>query len=92
MYHPGVLRPDDEPPWAALRRALAPVIAEYSAQSERAQQLARLASTTSALATRNQEKPGELARYAHARDRAATRPDPGDLAGPRPRALIAAAL
>jgi AcrR family transcriptional regulator len=85
-------RPDDETPWAALRHAIDPVVAQYAAQSERARRLAELARMTPALATRRQGKPAtwqdllipEIARRVGS--------DPRDPTDPRPRALIAAAL
>jgi AcrR family transcriptional regulator len=85
-------RPDDEPPWLALRHALVPLINHYAAQPERARRLAELARTTPALAARRQQKPEnwnnviapELARRLGA--------DPADATDPRPRALATAAL
>lgn len=85
-------RPDDEPPWAALRHALDPLIAHYAAQPERARRLAELARTTPALTPLRQQK---LARfYDLCTPEIARRlgSDPGDATDPRPRALIAAAF
>jgi len=84
-------RPDDEPPWTALRHAMSPVVAHYAAQSERARRLAELARATPALATRHEEK---LARWQELLTPEIARrlgADPRDATDPRPHALIAAA-
>lgn len=85
-------RPDDEPPWAALRQAMSPLVEHYASQTDRAHRLAALAVATPALATLQQEK--------HARFQGLIAPelarrlgsDPADSTDPRPRALIAGAL
>jgi AcrR family transcriptional regulator len=85
-------RPDDETPWAALRHAMDPVVAQYAAQSERARRLAELARTTPALATRHQEKPATWQELLAPEIARRLGSDPDDETDPRPRALVAAAL
>lgn len=85
-------RPDDEPPWVAIRRALDPLIDRYEGHDERTRRLTRLMVDTPALRALHREKHArwhELLRPEVARRLGA---DPADTADPRAGALIAAAL
>ena len=85
-------RPDGEPPWVALRRALRPLIDAYDAEPERRLRLAKLVTATPVLAAHHQEKAAhwqELLRPEVARRLGA---DPRDATDPRPAALVAAML
>lgn len=85
-------RPDEEKPWVAIRRALDPLIDQYSANPERTLRSAKLFIKTPALVTFHREKlmrwgqflTPELARRLGA--------DPEDPTDPRATALITAAL
>lgn len=87
-----VRRPDDEPIWTALRRALDALIDQYVAEPESAFRLAQLVTSTPALAGKHHEK--------NARWQALLRPEvarrlgtgEGNASDPRPSAIIAAAL
>jgi AcrR family transcriptional regulator len=85
-------RPDDETPWVAIRRALDPLIDQYSANPERTLRSAKLFIKTPTLVTFHREK---LARWGQfLRPELARRlgADPQDLTDPRATALISAAL
>ena len=85
-------RPDDEPPWLALRRALNPLIEDYDAEPARRLRLAKLVTSTPALKSHHHVKTArwqallgpEVARRIGA--------DPLDPTDPRPAALISATL
>ncbi|MDG4762553.1 TetR family transcriptional regulator [Solwaraspora sp. WMMD406] len=86
------LRPADEAPWAAMRRALDALIEQYEAHDERTRRLTRLIVNTPSLAARHREKNARwqvLLRPEIARRLGA---DPADDSDPRANAVIAAAL
>lgn len=84
-------RPDDEPPWTALRQALEPVIQSQTVNVERALRMARMILDTPSLRARHYEKimtwqallVPEVARRLHL---------PAAARDPRPTALIGCAL
>ena len=85
-------RPDEEKPWVAIRRALDPLIDQYSAHPERTLRSAKLFIKTPTLVTFHREK---LARWGQfLRPELARRlgADPDDPTDPRATALITAAL
>ncbi|MBU6531160.1 TetR family transcriptional regulator [Streptomyces sp. A108] len=85
-------RPPAEAPWAALRRALTPLMEEYEADDERTRRLTRLIMNTPPLTARHREKNArwhDLLRPEIARRLGA---DPADTSDPRANAVIAAAL
>ncbi len=85
-------RPSDEAPWAAMRRALNPLIDQYEGHDGRTRRLTRLIMNTPALAAWHREKNArwhELLRPEIARRLGA---DPADTTDPRADAVIAAAL
>ncbi|BBA97069.1 putative TetR family transcriptional regulator [Actinacidiphila reveromycinica] len=85
-------RPEDEAPWTALGHAMEPLVASYSAGSERALRLAVLARATPALAARHQEKMGRLLDLLVPEIARRLGADPLDATDPRPRALTSAAI
>jgi AcrR family transcriptional regulator len=85
-------RPDEETPWAALRQAMGPLVAQYATQSERASRLAQLARTTPALATLNREKLASFHNLLAPEIARRLGSDPRDATDPRPQALITAAF
>lgn len=85
-------RPNDEPVWTALRRALEPLLEHHDVEPQPGRQLAALITTTPGLTAYQHEKHarwGELLRPEIARRIGA---DLTDEADPRPTAIIAAAL
>ena len=87
-----IARPSSESPWTAMRRALDPLIDQYTAADDRTWRLARLVVHSPALAARHREKNGrwhELLRPEIARR---LQSDPADKTDPRATAVIAAAL
>ena len=85
-------RPDGEPAWIALRRALDLMIERYGAESERILRSARLVRQTPALATFHQEKLARWGRLLRPEVARRTGSDADDPTDPTPAAVIAAAL
>ncbi|WP_413754842.1 TetR family transcriptional regulator [Streptomyces sp. MMBL 11-3] len=86
------VRPPDEAPWVAMRRALDPLIDQYKGHDERTLRLTRLMVNTPALAAWHRMKNARWHVLLH--DEIARRlgADPTDASDPRAYAVIAAAL
>jgi len=86
------VRPPDEAPWVAMRRALNPLIDQYEGHDERTLRLTRLMVNTPALTAWHRKKNARWHVLLH--DEIARRlgANPADTSDPRAHAVIAAAL
>jgi AcrR family transcriptional regulator len=87
-----IARPPSETPWIAMRRALDPLVEQYSATDDRSRRLARLIVNTPALAARHREKNARWHSMLRPEIARRLQVDPSDDSDPRSNAVIAAAL
>jgi AcrR family transcriptional regulator len=85
-------RPENETPWQAIRRALDPLIEQYTADSTRTLRSAKLFLSTPSLVTFHREKLARWGQVLVPELARRIRADPSDATDPRPAALISAAF